>query len=175
MRDRADIDDDAATFHPTFAHQVFGENETIFGYRDLRVRIFYTAGSLNIYMGLRYAERIDDFAGGDGNGDKPLRPDDVMAKCADLITSGCFYTSIEEFAAKVELERQRFRPFGEKVDELRLEDERGEEHVFEFYKCDVQTPGFVAFHARMQTFMMWFVDAASYIDTDDVNWQFYVW
>lgn len=168
VRDRADIENDAGIFHPTFAHQVFGENENIFGYKDLHVRLFYTAGSLNIYLGQKYAERVDDF---DSSG---IRADDVQSKVAELITNGCYYTNVDEFCKKLESDEQ-FRPLGEKVDELRVEDEHGAQRTFEFYKCDIQTPGFVQFHARLQTFILWFVDAGSYIDVDDPQWSFYVW
>lgn len=176
VRDRADIDDDELIFHPTYAHQIFGENESIFGYKDLRVRLYYTAGSLNIYLGHKYAQRVDDF---DSDG---LRADDVHGKIAELITAGCYYTNVDEFCGKLDKEEQ-FRPLGEKVDEMRVEDGEdgdgadggGETRTFEFYKCDITTPGFVAFHARLQTFILWFVDAGSYIDADDPQWSFYVW
>lgn len=169
VRDREDLEDEDATFHPAFAHQVFGENESIFGYKDLRVRIYYTAGSMNIYLGHKYSQRVDDFHG------QGLRADDVMGKLSELITTGCYYTSIDEFCTKLDKEEQ-FRPLGEKVDELVVhDDDSGAEQTFEFYKCDIKTPGFVPFHARLQTFIMWFVDAGSYIDTDDPQWTFYVW
>lgn len=164
------MDDDAEIFNPTYAHQVFGENESIFGYRDLKVRLYYTAGSLNIFMGIKYGQRVDDF-NRDG-----LKADDVSAKVTELLTSGCYYTHIDEFLNKLKKDDQ-FRPMGEMIDHFVVEPEDGGEapRTFEFYKCDVTTPGFVAYHARLQTFIMWFVDAASYIDADDPQWMFLVW
>lgn len=169
VRDATDVDDESAVFNPTFAHQVFGESESIFGYKDLRVRLYYSAGSLAMYQGIKYSQRVDDFSH-DG-----LKADDVTAKVSELLTTGCYYTNIDEFLSKLSKEDQ-FKPFGEMVDRLEVEAENGsKKRIFEFYKCSVTTPGFVAFHARLQTFIMWFVDAGSYIDSDDPQWSFYVW
>lgn len=40
VRTEADLDDDdALSFAPEFTHQVFGDEETIYGYKGLRVRV----------------------------------------------------------------------------------------------------------------------------------------
>lgn len=169
VRDPEDANDDSLVFHPTYAHQVFGENESIFGYRDLRVRIYYTAGSLSMYLGVKYGARVDEMSC------EGLKADDVTAKVSELLTSGCYYTNVDEFLGKLKKEEE-FRPVGEMVDRLEVDrEEGGAKRIFEFYKCDVTTPGFLAFHARLQTFILWFVDAGSYIDSDDPQWSFYVW
>lgn len=41
-------------------------------------------------------------------------------------------------------------------------------------QADMTCPGFKAYHARLQTFLLWFVDAASFIDVDDDKWTFYM-
>ena len=50
----------------------------------------------------------------------------------------------------------------------------GSERQFEIYKTDVTTPGFVDWHQQLETFVLWYIDAASYIDTDDDRWTFYL-
>lgn len=168
VRNRVEIDDDTAdTFHPDFAHQIFGENECIFGYKDLKIRLFYTAGPLNIYMGTKYTSRIDDIQN-DG-----LKGDDIVVAVSKLLTTGCYYTNIDEFLTKLEKE-ESFKPFGEKLFSWDVEQEDNVKRSFEIYECNINTPGFLAFHARLQTFLLWFVDAASYIDTSDPQWMFLV-
>ena len=49
-----------------------------------------------------------------------------------------------------------------------------EERHFEIYKTDISCPGFSSFHERLQTFIMFFIDAASFIDVDDDRWTFYL-
>lgn len=46
--------------------------------------------------------------------------------------------------------------------------------MFEVYKCDVSCPGFRDYHARLQTFILFYIDGASFIDIDDDRWQFYL-
>lgn len=168
VRNRAEIDDDTATtFHPEFAHQIFGENECIFGYKDLKIRLFYTAGPLNIYMGLKYTSRIEDIQS------EGLKSDEVTGAISKLLTTGCYYTNIDEFLSKLDKE-ESFVPFGEKVYSWEIEQEENKHHTFEIYECNIQTPGFLTFHARLQTFLLWFVDAASYIDNTDPQWTFLV-
>jgi histone acetyltransferase 1 len=41
------------------------------------------------------------------------------------------------------------------------------------YLADESVPGFRDFHTRLQPWIMFFIDAASYIDIDDNNWRFF--
>ena len=45
---------------------------------------------------------------------------------------------------------------------------------FEVYKTDIEAIGFRDFHERIQPFLLFFVDAASYIDVDDDRWDYYL-
>lgn len=169
VRRREEIEENSTTsFHPEYAHQIFGENESIFGYKDLRVRLFYTAGPLNIYLGTKYTGKVDDISK-DG-----MKADDVVGKVTKLLATGCFYTNIDEFLSKLAKE-ESFQPFGEKIHSWTIEADKNEVRTFEIYECNKNTPGFLAYHARLQTFLLWFVDAASYIDIEDPQWQFFVW
>lgn len=167
VRERQEVDEESSTFHPEFAHQIFGENECIFGYKDLKIRLFYTAGPLNIFLDTKYSTRIED-TNSDG-----LKSDDIVGNVSKLLTTGCYYTNIDEFLSKLDKESS-FLPFGEKVHSMDIETEKGL-RTFDIFECDIKTPGFLAFHARMQTFLLWFVDAASYIDIEDPQWMFLVW
>lgn len=168
VRSRDEIDNDTAkSFRPEFAHQIFGENECIFGYKDLKIRIFYTAGPLNIYLGTKYSSKIDE-VNSDG-----LKADEITSNISKLLTTGCYYTNIDEFLAKLDKE-ESFHPFGEKLYSWNIEHDN-RSRTYEIYECNIKTPGFLAFHARLQTFLLWFVDAASYIDIEDPQWMFLVW
>lgn len=50
----------------------------------------------------------------------------------------------------------------------------GSDTCFEVFKANTETRGLRAYHARMQTFVIWFIDGSSYIDMDDPKWRFYV-
>lgn len=48
------------------------------------------------------------------------------------------------------------------------------ERTFEIYKCDASTPGFASYVRSMECFILWFIDAATFVDTDDERWKFHV-
>ena len=39
VRSEADVLDESLTFAPSFTHQVFGEREVVFGYKNLKIKV----------------------------------------------------------------------------------------------------------------------------------------
>nr|XP_016935969.1 histone acetyltransferase type B catalytic subunit [Drosophila suzukii] len=167
IRDKGDINNDALTFHPAMAHQIFGESETIFGYKDLRVRVMYTAGPLHIYLGIEYGQRVNEISGGE------IKADDVVSTIAQSLPDGCYFINLDEFLKTLD-KADKFQPFGEKISEYTRVADDGSERLFEIFQCDYKSSSFLKFFARLQTFVLWFVDAASYIDTDDPQWCYFL-
>ena len=59
---------------------------------------------------------------------------------------------------------------GNKIDEF-----KSNEESFEIYHVDCATvPSFRDYHAKLQPWLLFFIDAASYIDIDDSNWRFFL-
>lgn len=50
------IDDDA--FAPDMAHQIYGEKENIFGYKDLQINVLCSAGPLDFYYEVKYSKKV---------------------------------------------------------------------------------------------------------------------
>lgn len=150
------------------AHQIFGESETIFGYQGLHVRVLYTAGPLHIYLGIEYDSRVNEISGGE------IKADDVVATIAQSLPDGCYFINLDEFLKTLD-KADKFQPFGEKLSEYTQRGDDGSERHFEIYQCDYKSNSFLKFFARLQTFILWFVDAASYIDTDDTQWCYFIW
>ena len=48
------------------------------------------------------------------------------------------------------------------------------EKTFEIYNCDATNPKFKSYLERMQQFLLWFVDAATFIDINDEKWKLFV-
>lgn len=58
IRDAKDAQDVESAFHPDMAHQIFGQEESIFGYRDLKVQLYFSAGPLDIYFNTEYSKKV---------------------------------------------------------------------------------------------------------------------
>lgn len=78
--------------------------ESIFGYRDLKVRLYYAECSLAIYLNMSYAEKID-VKKSDG-----VKADNVLKMIKEKLPPK-IYTNCDEFLALLQKE-SLFRPFG---------------------------------------------------------------
>ncbi|CAO3617074.1 unnamed protein product [Cunninghamella echinulata] len=82
-------------------------------------------------------------------------------------------TNYDAFLQGVQQDITSFKPLGEKVYEYQLENDQGEEEVFEIYKCSLDHPKFREYHRRMQFFVLLFIEGSSYIEEDDEKWEIY--
>lgn len=164
VRKVSDLDGDVGFFNPEFTHQIF-ENENIFGYTDLKIKIYYTSSKLERYIGVEYDEKVDI------EKSKGVQADDILALIREHIP-GEFTSSVDEFSKKLGSEAG-FQPMGEKIQEFTIE-QKGVNRTYEVYRCTIADPGFTKYHAKIQTWLLWFIDGASYIDIDDDRWEFFV-
>ena len=56
VRSPSDVDSVKNIFSP--AHQVYGDNENIFGYKDLEINVYYSAGPLDVYYDVNYLQKV---------------------------------------------------------------------------------------------------------------------
>jgi len=73
-------DDTTYDFAPTFTYPIFGEQEIIYGYRDLVIKLYFTSGSLKNYLSIEYS-------GEPLTGDKVI---DIEKTLYDFIPPGKF-------------------------------------------------------------------------------------
>ena len=68
-----------------------------------------------------------------------------------------------------------FKPFGTLLHTYSvLSPTGGENFTFQIYKADMTCRGFREYHERLQTFLMWFIETASFIDVDDERWHYFL-
>ncbi|CAG5135859.1 unnamed protein product, partial [Candidula unifasciata] len=164
VRCEEDIDDDSKNFSPDMAHQVFGDSEMIFGYKGLKIPIYYTAAKLLPYYSISYTEVCNVARHG-------VPPDDFEKKLAEELPPG-FVTNLDTFR-KLLSDDQTFRPFGQLIDSYTVPAKTGERQ-FEVYYTKIEEPGFRDYHSRLQSFIKFYIDAASYIDVDDEQWDYFL-
>jgi len=165
VRNVADMESDEHNFPPEMCHQIYGDNENIFGYTDLKINLYMSSGSLQSFINYKYSRKVDP-AKTDG-----VSPDDVVTPIVKILGPESFTESKDEFIKYLTSPAETsFRPPGEMVHSFKSSDDK----TFEVYKCDESTTGFRSYHERLQFWLMFYIDAASFIDIDDDSWRFFL-
>lgn len=167
IREKCDLDDDEIAFRPEMAHQIFGQNENIFGYEDLNMYMYYTAGPMYIYFGYDYAAKVTDIK---SLAQYKMKADNIEDAINGILPEDCSeaISNYDDFCKLIDKNKD-FRPFGEKLTAFEtIKDNK--KRQFEIYKSNINDPKFRSYYLRLQSLMFWFVDAASCIDIDDTQW-----
>ncbi|KAI7862154.1 acyl-CoA N-acyltransferase [Spinellus fusiger] len=159
-------DNDAETdaFAPNFTYPIFGEQESVFGYKGLRIKIHFASGSMQPFLRVEYADKYKGHTGNELGGLKPAAIEATLRK----YMSNDIITDYSEFLCVVQQDAEAFKPIGEKVGEYSME----EEH-FEIYKSSFTNEKFKMYHERIQIFSLFFIEGSSYIESDDEKWEIY--
>ncbi|KAM8934620.1 histone acetyltransferase type B catalytic subunit [Pelodytes ibericus] len=166
VRFQEDIEDESMTFNPEYSHQLFGDDEVAFGYKGLQILLYYSAGSLSTMFRMQYSAKVNDKF-------DSVQADDVESKIRDIVPAG-FCTGTDDFISLLEKE-VNFKPFGTIVHTYTVHNEEaGEDITYQICKADMTCPGFREYHERLQTFLMWFIETANYIDVDDERWDYFL-
>ncbi|KAL7294729.1 hypothetical protein TKK_0012021 [Trichogramma kaykai] len=163
VRRSEELEDDQTTFKPAMSHQVFGDTESIFGYKNLKIKLYYSAGSLETYLGTSYSEKFDESLCAD------LKPDDFLPKLVNVLTPNV-HENIDMFVKSLSYD-ETFKPAGDLVYSCSVND-NGQTRHFEVYKADMSSTKFKEYHQRLQTFVLWYIDAGNFIDSNDIQWNY---
>ncbi|KAI8874711.1 acyl-CoA N-acyltransferase [Backusella circina FSU 941] len=147
------------TFNPEFTYPIFGDHETVFGYKDLALTISFASGSLRAFVQVNHTEQYEDTL--------DIKKDDILNTLNEFLPKDNPKTKAE-FVDTVYKDFETFKPIGEKIKEY----EKGDS-LFEIYKCDFTNDKFKEYYQRMQVFALFFIEGSSYIDVDDEKWEIY--
>ncbi|GAA6009078.1 hypothetical protein JCM10207_004085 [Rhodosporidiobolus poonsookiae] len=184
-------------FSPTFVYPIFGEQETIFGYKGLEIDYRFASGSLAQYLKVTSEAKFPETA--------TVKADDPEKILYDFIPPS-YSKNLDDFEQTVEKDAVEFKPLGTRIGAYRmkgegvngagakgkgkgksaggpvlpertwevLEGDEGadDEVVYEAYWSNWDTPGFKEYHRRMQIFVLLYIEGASYIDEEDGRWEF---
>ncbi|XP_057324795.1 histone acetyltransferase type B catalytic subunit isoform X3 [Microplitis mediator] len=165
LRDEGDFKDKETSFLPEMSHQVFGDSETIFGYKDLKIKLYYSAGCLETYLAMSYSDKFRK-----GMNDE-VEPDEVLPKLVDKLAPNV-HDNFDSFIKSLAKD-DTFRLAGELIHSFTVTDDENKTRNFEVFKADMTCKGFKEYHQRLQTFLLWYIDAASFIDIDDDQWHYF--
>ncbi|XP_050529877.1 histone acetyltransferase type B catalytic subunit [Daktulosphaira vitifoliae] len=164
VRKVSDIGDTKTAFHPDMTYQVFGNMEKIFGYKDLVVKMYYTACSLKLYIGVEYSTKVDPSK-------FDVNPDDIMEKLKEYISPD-FCTNLNLFEKYLENESS-LKPYGKLLDEFLISD-HNDQIKYEVYVIEDENTSFKDYFNQLQTFVLWYIDASNFIDFDDSKWKIFM-
>jgi len=144
-----DINSPDLVFHPTFTHQFF-PTETISGFRDLCINMYFVASSLFCFLKYNYTKERTK-----------LKSTDLSALTEGLPVG--FTDDIEMFSKHI---GEEFEPPGKKVYSYVV---NGAD--YEIFLGDFRDPELQAYHQRLQYFLLFFIDRSSFIDDADPIWE----
>jgi len=128
------------------------------------VRLYMSAGSLMGYISHEFEDKVDPVKT-DG-----VTADDVISPLVKILAPGSFTDNKEQFLAHINSDKEtKFKPMGELVNTITNEGAQ-----FEVYYCEESTPRFREYHERLQAWIMFYIDAASFIDIDDDCWRMFL-
>ncbi|ESK94254.1 histone acetyltransferase type b catalytic subunit [Moniliophthora roreri MCA 2997] len=175
-------DETYENFHPAFTYPIYGEDEKIYGYRDLKIDLRFTSGSLINYLSVTWSEKLASKA--------QTTVDDVEGTLSEYIPED-FERNEETFNVRVEQDALEFKPMGQMiysytrpsprakgkgkaVSAVALDSESEDAVVYEVYHATWDTPGFREYHQRMQVFILLYIEGGSYIKEEEDEWEFVV-
>jgi histone acetyltransferase 1 len=152
---------DSNVCHPEFTHQIFGESEKIFGFTAPKLRMLFTPGSMFTCMTFSFDRKAPDSTS--------VTVDNPVALVKEWLSPN-WMASLDEFRKQLAAETS-FEPPGTMIHQYRLED-GGKTRTFEIYLNSSRepAPGFAEYMGRMQVFLVWYIEAASYLDLEDSRW-----
>ncbi|GJE87946.1 histone acetyltransferase type B [Phanerochaete sordida] len=156
-------DTNLVEFHPTFTYPIYGTDEKLYGYKDLLIDLRLASGSLRTYLNVSYSAKLPP----------PSPVDDAEAMLQKFLPED-FETDLAKFNEYAEEDSLNFKPYGKKIYEYTKRasgDADGEERQYEVWHAKFDTPGFAAYHRRMQLFILLYIEGGSYVD-EDPAWEF---
>jgi len=153
------------TFKPDMSHQIFGDSESIFGYKDLRINLYCTAARMITYVDVKYSDKLTPQRA------EGVLPDDILKALNEHLQPGSL-TKLDDFISALSKEHH-FKPPGDLTHAYSVCRDSSEERQFEIYRSDTTTAGLKDYHERVQPFILFYVDKASYIEYDE-RWRFFI-
>ena len=161
----------AVQFAPAFTYPIFGDEELIYGFKDLVIHLVFDSVTFKPFLNVKYSAK----AGEDVNAQR-----DVLDKITPFLPAGDFVEKDEgQWVDAFMQERQAFDigALGTRVDEYTRDST-----TYGIYKAplgrlaveDPQGP-LVRFWKRIQILTLLFIEAATYISLEDEpDWDLYL-
>ncbi|ODQ79663.1 hypothetical protein BABINDRAFT_162030 [Babjeviella inositovora NRRL Y-12698] len=148
----------AVTFAPQFTYPIFGDAETVFGYKNLAINLVFDSWTMKPFLNVKYDEKLADHEEKELY-DKLLAflPEEVMLRDEGAWVDACTR------------ERATFEIPGTKIASFTSRDS-----AFSVYRASFRDLNTLELHRRLQIFVLLFIEAGSYIDETDDLWELFL-
>lgn len=153
----------AVPFQPNFTYPIFGDSETIFGYKDLIIYLCFDHCTFLPFLNVKYQEKLDELKISGGLVDP-------KTKLLEFLPELTIYKDEGKWLEKTDLEVENFKIPGEQIgSEFSKDDEK-----YAIFKLDLNDKTGIELHKRLQILVLLFIEAGSFIDISDKLWDIYV-
>ena len=154
------LEDKAVQFRPNFTYPLYGDKETIFGFKDLTLHLVFDSVTFKPFINAKYSTAMKDH-------------DDILKILADKLPKEDFVVKDEsEWREICEDEYKTYKLPEEKykIGEYSI----GDKNKFAIYKVKLsEDPNLLKLHRRIQILSLFFIEGASYIDPEEPHWDIY--
>ncbi|KAJ5112643.1 hypothetical protein N7532_000688 [Penicillium argentinense] len=152
-----------SAFHPQFTYPIFGDDEQIFGYQGLIIRLRFAAHDLRPHVHISYDDRfksVGDTAATDLLGAlKPFVPEEALINLPE------YEKNVQEDPTAKD-----FVPPGKQVISYEVDD-----RVYEIWAGSLADPAVQKILDRAQVLVSLFIEAGTPVDTNDPEWTLERW
>lgn len=148
----------AQSFQPTFTYPIFGDAESIFGYKDLVILLCFDSVTFLPFLNVKWSAKLDQVEV------------DPKEKMMEFLPESTVFKDELKWREKIDEEQKDYKIPGTP---LGGEFTRGDDK-FAIYRLDLLSDAGVDLHKRLQILVLLFIEAGSYIDFKDPLWDIYV-
>lgn len=148
-------------FQPQFTYPIFGEAESIFGYKDLEIGLRFAAHDLKPNVQISYTSKF-----------KPVGETsalDLIKTLKDFLPPAAFESDFDEVLLN-DASAKDWSPPGELVKTYTRSNE-----TFEIWATSLSDPRMKELVRNIQIFICFFIEGGQYLDLDDVDWTLDRW
>ncbi|KAL6716901.1 histone acetyltransferase 1 [Lecanora helva] len=152
-----------STFHPQFTYPIFGDEESIFGYQNLKINLRFSAHLLRPNLEILYDKKFKEV--GDT---KPENIEETLREWTPEVTFekvAAFNTHIQNDATA-----KHWKPPGELLNTYASKGRQ-----FEIWSGLLTDPGIKKIIERIQIFISFFIEGGTPLQLDDQDWTLARW
>lgn len=148
----------AQSFNPTFTYPIFGDAESIFGFKDLSIFLCFDAVTFLPFLNVKWSAKLDH------------TEVDPKTKMLEFLPESTVFKDESKWRDAIDAEQKDYKIPGTIIGESFTKD--GEEYAI--YKLDLTSDNGIELHKRLQVLVLLFIEAGSFIDSSDPLWDIFV-